>query len=344
MTFDPVKKESELRAESVSWDLSSVLPAETNDVPTVDVGPWFASGRDEDLRRAADVLATALRQVGFHQLVGHQLPEQLTGGILELTRRFHQLDDQTKRSILMDNPAWPVGGVGYLPYGEHKLPRRPTPNSNAAFLIKQDVDVDYDANQWLVDDVLPGFRQAVETYARAISSLAFRLLPLYATALDLSQDFFDPAFADPFWRLRMTHYPASPKADAQTNSDTTTNSDTFGISPHVDTTFMTLLLTDGPGLVIYSHDRNCWIEVPIVPGSFIVNSGELLRQWSNDAVLSTRHFARNPSGGDRYSVPFFYNANADYVMNCLPSCHGPNNPPKYPPISYRQSQGVVQGE
>jgi isopenicillin N synthase-like dioxygenase len=75
-----------------------------------------------------------------------------------------------------------------------------------------------------------------------------------------------------------------------------------------------------------------------------VNSGELLRQWSNDRFLSTRHFANNTSGESRYSVPFFFNANADYPMECLPSCHGPGNPPRYPTISYKESQAVVQGE
>jgi hypothetical protein len=31
-------------------------------------------------------------------------------------------------------------------------------------------------------------------------------------------------------------------------------------------------------------------------------------------------------------------------MTCIPSCCGPDNPAKYPPISYGESQAVVQGE
>lgn len=152
-------------------------------------------------------------------------------------------------------------------------------------------------------------------------------------ALDLEPDFFEPAFTDPFWRLRLTHYPPGQSDDQG-----------FGIAPHVDTTFFTLLLTDGPGLTIQHRGREQWITVPTVDDAFVVNSGELLRQWSNDRFLSTRHFADNPSPTDRYSVPFFFNATADHVMACFPSCHGPDNPPRYPPFSYLQSQGVVQGE
>ena len=52
-----------------------------------------------------------------------------------------------------------------------------------------------------------------------------------------------------------------------------------------------------------------------------VNTGELLRRWSNDVVQPALHFADNRSGvEDRVSIPFFFNANADHVCECLPSC------------------------
>lgn len=58
-----------------------------------------------------------------------------------------------------------------------------------------------------------------------------------------------------------------------------------------------------------------------------------------------RHFANNNTGThSRYSIPFFFNANPNYVMHCVPTCYSDDNPAKYPPISYAQSQGVAQGE
>ncbi len=329
-TFDAAAKEAALLAEADGWDTTSPVPAEPGDVPLVDVGPYFESGTDADLQQAATALRLASETVGFHQLVGHGVPSSAFEAILDASRRFHDQELGVKNTVRMDRPDWPVGGVGYLPVGERKLPRRDRGNENEAFLIKSVED-----NQWLSEDVLPGFRSEVEGYLATIVGVAQRLLPVYATALDLQPDYFEPAFADPFWRLRLTHYPP---ADARAHDDA------FGIAPHVDTTFFTLLLSDGPGLCIYSHQRNVWIEVPTVPEALIVNSGELLKQWSNDRFLSTRHFATNPSNGHRYSVPLFFNANADHEMVCLPSCHGPDNPPKYPAVSYRQSQAAVQGE
>ena len=334
-TFDAAAKERELLAEATSWDISNPADPEPGDIPIVDVGPYFTTGSRGDLDAAAATLRQACEDVGFYQLVGHQVSESLIDETFGWARRFHALDRETKQTINLDNPDWPVPTVGYMPVGERRLPRRAKGNLNEAFLIKGDRGVDYGDNQWLPEGDLPGFRAGIEAYGQAVSSLALKLLPVYAVALDLDRDFFAPAFETPFWRLRFTHYPPfEPEAD-----------DEFGIAPHVDTTFFTLLLQDAPGLVIHSAKRQQWIKAPRLEGAFVVNSGELLKQWSNDRFLSTRHFANNAAAGEsRYSIPFFFNATADYPMACLPSCTDADNPPKYPTISYLESQAVVQGE
>lgn len=334
IAFDAAAKERELQAEASSWDTSSPVPAESGDIPVIDVSDWFQ--RDDPAARnaAAATLREASEQVGFHQLVGHGIDGSVLDDIMTMTERFHALPLEVKSAIRMDRPEWPIGGIGYLPVGERKLPRRTYGNLNEAFLIKSDEHIGFEDNQWLDDEALPGFRATVERYANEVESLALRLLPMYAVALDLDPDFFSPAFEHPFWRLRLSHYPPDPPGPEGA----------FGIAPHVDTTVFTLLLQSGPGLTIFHEGRQQWIEAPVIPGAFVVNSGELLRQWTNDRFLSTRHFANNLTADSRYSVPFFFNATADYEMACLPSCHGPGNPPKYPPVSYLSSQGVVQGE
>lgn len=337
--FDAAAHERRLRAEADSWDTSEPVTATPEDIPTIDVGPWFASGDDADLSRVAAQLAAASAEVGFFELVGHGVSAAATDAVLEATRRFHGLPVEVRRTIEMDRPGWPLGGVGYLPLGERKLPRRARGNQNETFLYKSAADIASEDNQWLADEDAPGFRTTVESWGRTMEALALRLVPIYAAALGLPADHFDPAFVDPFWRLRLSHYPADPGERLPDGDDRP-----FGIAPHVDTTFFTILLQEQPGLYVYSHRRERWLMAPATPGSFMVNSGELLRQWSNDHVRSTRHFAANTSTASRYSVPFFFNANADYVMHPLPTCHGPDDPPKYPPFSYRTSQATVQGE
>jgi isopenicillin N synthase-like dioxygenase len=333
--FDPVAKEDALRAESETWDTTHPVEAEPGDIPVIDLQEYFATGADSALQEASKQLAAACETVGFWQLVGHDISPGLIADTFDAVARFHELPLDTKQHIRMDRADWPLRGVGYLPVGERKLPRRAKGNLNEAFLMKRSRDIGDEDNQWLIEADAPGFRAAALRYANAVEDLALRLLPVYATALGVEKDFFAPGFDHPFWRLRMTHYPADTERS---------DNDGFGIAPHVDTTFFTLLLQDSPGLTIYSTPRDQWIKAPVVDNAFVVNSGELLKQWTNDRYLSVRHFANVTGDESRYSIPFFFNATADYPMTCVPTCCSETNPAKYPPISYDESQAVVQGE
>jgi len=333
--FDPFQKEKALREESSRWDTSRPGPAEEGDIPVIDLQEYLSTGSTSALTKAADTLRIACEQTGFFAITGHQVSEHRVGEMFDMVRAFHALPDAIKRSRLMDGPDQHVGGVGYLPLKNRKLPARDTANVNEAYIVKVDDKLGLDDNPWPPADALPGFRSTVQDYARTMEDLGKKLLPIFAAALGVPADFFDDAFDKPLYRLRMTHYPPVPPEQ----------SEQFGISPHVDTTFCTILAQDQPGLTIYSERRKVWIRAPLLDDAFIVNTGELLRQWSNDRFLSVKHFANNNTSGlSRYSIPFFFNANPHFRMHCIPGCSGPDNPPKYPPISYAESQATVQGE
>jgi isopenicillin N synthase-like dioxygenase len=68
---------------------------------------------------------------------------------------------------------------------------------------------------------------------------------------------------------------------------------------------------------------------PIVPGTFLINLGNIMRRWSNDRFLSTPHGVINESGSDRYSIAYFHSPNPDAVIECAPTCTGVDNPPRY---------------
>ena len=77
-----------------------------------------------------------------------------------------------------------------------------------------------------------------------------------------------------------------------------------------------------------------WAQVPDLPGSFAVNSGDILHRWSNGRFKSTAHRALPPIGKHRYAIPFFLGPNIDTVIDCLPTCASADNPPQWPSISY----------
>jgi isopenicillin N synthase-like dioxygenase len=75
-----------------------------------------------------------------------------------------------------------------------------------------------------------------------------------------------------------------------------------------------------------------WLDVPYVPGSFAVNSGDMMTRWTNGRFKSTPHRAVPPVGRDRYAIPFFLGPHMDTVIECLPTCVGAGA--KFPPITY----------
>lgn len=333
--FDPQAKEQQLRSESEQWDTSKPEVARDDDIPVVDLNEYFTSGTEASLDVVAAQLRTACEETGFFSIVGHQIPSNDLAETFDQVRRFHATPIEDKKQLLMDRPDWPVGGMGYLPLKNRKLPTRAKGNVNEAFIIKCDDQLGMDDNQWPDSAALPEFRALIERYAQQMEQLGKRMLPIYARALDMPLDYFQDAFVDPLFRLRMTHYPPV-EIDAN---------NAFGIAPHVDTSFITILAQDQPGLTVFSERRKVWVQAPVVEDAFVVNTGELLKQWTNDRFMSTRHFANNNTGSSsRYSIPFFFNANPHHVMSCIASCTSSDNPSKYPPISYSQSQGVVQGE
>ena len=322
---------------SISTSPYDARPADDQDIiPILDLGPYLAGEAG-----ALDRLATALRQaqenVGFYIITNHGVPPSLIDGTFEAARRFHALPLETKLSLKANEH-----NIGYLPMKgsttrSSKVHANTKPNLNEAFFVKRDLAADdpevlegkrYKApNQWPDENELPGFRSDVVAYCDALESLALSLLPLYARALDLAEDWFDDAFTGrPMYTLRMTHYPPVPADQVEDNQ--------FAIAPHTDSGFLTLLAqSDIPGLAIRLPSGE-WVEPPLLPGSFIVNTGDLAHRWTNERFLSTPHRVVHKHPVDRYAIPFFFDCTYDALMRCIPTCTGPDNPPKHDPTTY----------
>jgi isopenicillin N synthase-like dioxygenase len=169
-------------------------------------------------------------------------------------------------------------------------------------------------------------RTDMMAYFDALYALGQRMLPPFAAALGMPEDHFAPYFAnEPHANCRFLRYP--PQADTTEN--------TFGTAPHTDNSFMTALArTDVPGLAIRLPSGE-WFAPPVIPGTLLINLGNIMRRWSNNRFLSTPHGVINESGTDRYSIAYFHSPNPDVVIDCLPSCVDADNPAQYPPALYR---------
>ena len=301
-------------------------------IPILDAGGYL-TGNKAALAPLAGTLRDALADIGFYYLRGHGVSWSLIADVFEMTTRFHAQPLAAKMAIKANQH-----NVGYMPLNGYvsrssRISHSSKPNLVEALFVKRELAPDHrdvlankrfrPLNQW--PSTLPGFRDTVLAYCDAMESLCMRMLPVYATAFGLDDNYFDFPFRDPQLTLRLSHYPPSEIGE----------SDQYGVAPHTDSSFLTMLAqSELPGLSIRSADGD-WIDAPVLEDAFLVNSGDMLRRWTNHQFLSTPHCAvnRNP-GRDRYSIPFFFDAHIDYPMTCLPTCCSPDNPARYEPITY----------
>jgi isopenicillin N synthase-like dioxygenase len=306
--------------------------AVTRAIPVIDVGPAFRGEPDAAPAVAAQV-RDASERVGFFYVAGHGVPEALVDDAFAASREFHAMPLEDKLALKLNQ-----NNIGYLPVNESiqrasTVHRATRPNFNESFFISHDRRRDHPdviagtplrgANQWPAGR--ERMRAAMVGYFETMEALGERMLPLLARSLELPAGFFAPYFSgEAHINLRFLHYPPQ-----ETDDD-----EQFGQGPHTDNSFITFLAReDTPGLAVRLPSGE-WVAPPIIPGTFLVNLGNVMRRWSNDRFLSTPHGVINDSGRDRYSIAFFYSPNVDATIECLPSCTTPTNPPRYAPAIY----------
>ncbi len=304
---------------------------ESRNLPLLDLGPYRAGEPGAKSRLAAE-LRQAGEEVGFLALINHGISQSLLDRALAEDRRFCALPLEEKLKIqINENQRGYIRVKATLvkisPYHKHT---KMDFNETTVFATEHGPDNPhvkegkqfYARNQW--PENLPGFREVVEEYMAAMEALGKSLLPLWALALDLPEDFFDPYFKNCYTYYRMAHYP--PKAEIEENE--------FALGAHADTGFMTLLPSpDVQGLEILDTD-GVWFKPEKVPGVIHVNIGQFMERWSNHRFRATPHRVTVPHSDDRYTIPVFVNPDFEPTVECLPTCMAADNPPKYRPETY----------
>jgi isopenicillin N synthase-like dioxygenase len=309
------------------------LEEATRAIPVIDFGPAFR-GETGGLEAVAAQVRHACERVGFFYLAGHGVAQSVIDEAFDAAREFHAMPVEDKMRLKINE-----NNIGYLPFNQsmqrastvHKATR---PNYNESFFISHDRSADHPdvlaekplrgRNQW--PEGRERMRAAMLRYFKTLEGVSERMLPVLARALDMPAGYFSPFFEnEAHINLRFLHYPPQETDDEEQ----------FGQAPHTDNSFITMLAREAvPGLAVRLPSGE-WLAPPVIPGTLLVNLGNIMKRWSNDRFLSTPHGVLNDTGTDRYSIAFFYSPNPASVLECLPSCTGPGDPPRYPPAVYR---------
>jgi isopenicillin N synthase-like dioxygenase len=310
-------------------------------IPVIDISAFYSAdaARKAALARAID---KACREIGFLVVTGHRVPAAVTAGCATAARAFFDLPLGEKLNACPPSKHVPRG---YAPLAGESLAaldgQAPLPDLKEAFDIGQIrpppiAELPPEGRSYFAPNIWPstpaGMRAAVESFYDALEDLAADLMSLFALALDLPADYFAACVEKgrTISGFRVLNYPDQPAAPLPGQ---------LRAGPHTDYTTLTILaIEDKPGGLQARTPQGEWIEVPVVPGAFVVNVGDVMARWTNDRWVSTMHRVVNPprdaeGSTRRQSLVFFHNTHYDTLIECLPSCANAANAAKYPPIT-----------
>ncbi len=275
--------------------------------------------------RFTEQLGRAWREFGFVGITDHGIDESIIDRAYSVFRAFFSLPEKSKRKY--HRPG--IGGArGYTGFGVEQAKGHSVPDLKEFWHVGREIENGNPHPDILYPNVWPeevtGFREAALDVYRALEGVGNQVLSAAAIDLDLSPDWFADKTDFGNSILRPLHYP--PIHDAPEGA--------VRAAQHEDINLITLLVgSKEQGLEILTRDGR-WVAVTTLPGTIVVNVGDMLQRLTNHVYPSTTHRVVNPPGDaarqSRYSIPFFLHPNPDFVIETLPGCVSAGNPNRYP--------------
>ena len=301
-------------------------------LPVIDIA-GLSSPDLADRKAVAARLRAACLHNGFFYISNHGVDETLVGDVLAEAAAFFALPPETKAEV---DKSRSRANRGYEPLQGQTLEPGAPPDLKEGYYIGPEHAPDdarvlaglfnHGPNQWPASR--PRFQPVMQAYLDVMMTLAARMMGGIALSLDLPEDYFAPYCRDAMGTVRLLHYPPQPPQG---------NPAQMGAGAHTDFGGLTLLRQhEIGGLQVWDQASGGWIHADPLPATFVVNLGDMIARWTNDHYRSTLHRVVNISGKERYSVPFFYTGNYAHEVACIPTCLGPGEQPKYPPITVEE--------
>ena len=269
--------------------------ASFTEIPALSLAQWRdASTRDQ----FAEELVRTCHEIGFLTLVDHGVPDDVIDSYFALLEAFFALPTPVKQEIDKQRSphfrGWERVGaeltdnrVDYREQLDLSTENPPYPVDALPAYLRLD-----GPNQWLPEDILPGFRAAVTDFLARLAAIAEELMGALAVGLGLPESAFRDAFGDhPLSLAKLISYPPTPEGEA-------------GVNSHHDAGFLTVLLQHGVGGLEVLNPDGEWIPVPPTPGAFVINIGEMLQSMTGNYLVATTH--RVISREQRYSSAYFH--------------------------------------
>jgi isopenicillin N synthase-like dioxygenase len=265
------------------------------------------------------------RDFGFVAVRDHGIEDEVIEQAYSVFKALFALPDETKNGLRLPDKG---GARGYTGFGVEQAKDHGVPDLKEFWHVGREMSGDNPHPDILLPNLWPtdidGFKKSALDLYQALDALGAKLLSAIALDLDLPADWFADKVNRGNSVLRAIHYP--PIENAPEGA--------VRAARHEDINLITLLIgSREQGLEILTREGR-WIPVTTLPGSIVVNVGDMLQRLTNHVYPSTTHQVVNPPGiaarQSRYSIPFFLHPNPDFVIETLPQCITDENPDRYP--------------
>jgi len=312
----------------------------TDRIPAIDIGP-FLHGDPAGKPQVASAVRCACEEIGFLVISGHGVPDETTRTLFERGFAFFDQPVEVKNRWHPAGDAKQRGYHGMATRGlsatlgkdapkdlRESLFLGPLDDHSAAYAHIPEARTAYAPN--LIPDRPAGIDTALTGIYRAFERLAADLMRIFAVALELPEAHFAPLIDKHFSILSAHHYPAltAPPLPGQLRT-----------GEHTDYGALTILATtEATGGLEARRADGVWLQVTPEPSELVVNLGDMMQRWTNDRWVSTLHRVAVPDDlndamSRRMSVGYFMHPNYNARIACIPTCLGPGEAPKYPPIT-----------
>lgn len=279
----------------------------TSALPIIDFSKWL-EGSPEEKKELAQRLAQACREVGFVYVINHGVSQDLLDEAFGWSKTLFDLPEEKK--MLAPHPPGPNVHRGYSWPGLEKVSQyihKEGEDSDAedeALRQVQDCKESYEIgsetfaaqpNQWLPEDVLPGFRRFTTAFYWTCFATAKELLRAMAMGLGLD----DPDYLVRFHsgennQLRLLHYPPVETEKLSSNA-------MARMPAHTDWGSITMLFQDDCGglQVEKAQTPGEFVDATPIKGALIMNVGDLLMRWSNGTSSPMGGKNKKKKGGEK---------------------------------------------
>lgn len=313
-------------------------------IPIIDYGKFRSAISAQQKQETADAIVEGFKTAGFIYLTNHGISENQIKGVYEKSADFFKQPVEFKDKLAWEDPR---SNRGYVRIGRERVTQSADAAEIAAMREKapdykesMEIGRDWDAtwrNMWPGERAVPGFKQTMLDFFHTCHRLHFGVMRAIALGLNLNERFFDDKIDEQYHNLRLLSYPPI-------KTSLLTQEGTARAGAHSDYGTLTLLFQDSVGgLEVQNPKTGQFQPAPPIPGTIVVNAGDLLARWSNDVLRSTLHRVVAPPAEKisdteamtpaRQSIAFFCNPNGGAHISCLPNC---GDKPKYEPVTTEQ--------